>query len=68
MIQGGISTNNTVIRTALRENAVHQWQLAEALGVSESVLSRRMRHEMPAKEQAHLVTIICKIADEKKEA
>lgn len=56
---------NILVRTALKENAVHQWQLAEALGVNESVFSRRMRHEMPAEEQARLITIICNIAAKK---
>ena len=60
--------SNTIIRTALRENNVLQWQLAEALGVNESVFSRRMRHEMPTEEQARLVTVICGIAAARKEA
>ena len=59
--------SNTLVRAALHENAVHQWQLAEALGMNESVFSRRMRHEMPSEEQARLVTVICGIAAARKE-
>ena len=60
--------SNSIVRAALRENSVHQWQLAEAIGVNESVFSRRMRHDLPTEEQARLVTVICGIAAAKKEA
>ena len=59
--------SNSIVRAALRENNVHQWQLAEAIGMNESVFSRRMRHELPTEEQARLVTVICGIAAAKKE-
>lgn len=58
--------SNVIVRTALRENGIHQWQLAEAVGVNESVFSRRMRHEMQPEEQARLVTIIYGIAAARK--
>lgn len=38
---------NQIIRTALAENRLYLWQLAEALGISESALSRMIRRELP---------------------
>lgn len=38
--------NNLEIRTAIMQAQLHQWQVAKALGISESVFSRRLREEM----------------------
>lgn len=38
---------NQIIRAALAENRLYLWQLAEALGISESALSRMIRRELP---------------------
>ena len=49
---------NVTIRNAAHEAGVHHWEIAEALGISEGSFCRRMRHELPEAEQAHILTII----------
>lgn len=49
---------NMRIRNALRIADMRYWQLAEALGVSEMTLTRRMRNEMPDEEQDRIVALI----------
>lgn len=50
--------NNIRIRVALLENQVKQWELARLLGISETVLSRRLREELPEAEQDEIVKVI----------
>lgn len=40
------------------EAGLKQWELAKLLGVSESVLSRKLREELPLTEQEEIVAII----------
>lgn len=47
------------IRIKLMENDRRLWWLAQILGTSEPTLSRRMRNELPEKEQER----ICKLID-----
>ena len=49
---------NQEIRQRLAQAQVKQWQLAEAMSVSEFTLSRRLRHELPEEEQARILDII----------
>ena len=46
---------NLEIRNALTKNYMTQWELADILGVSESTLTRMMRHEMPSEKQADII-------------
>jgi len=50
--------NNEKIRAALAVNNVRHWQLAELLGISDSVMSKLMRHEMPDEVQDKIVDVI----------
>lgn len=50
--------NNQEIRIALKKNKMKQWQLAELLEINESVLSRRLRKELPDKEKERILDII----------
>lgn len=50
--------NNMAVRNALSEHRMCIWELADLLGVSEATVSRRLRHEMSAEDQARLVNII----------
>lgn len=59
---------NARIRTALSSCAVHQWQLADALCIHETALSRKLRHELPPDEQERLVALITQIAEHREEA
>ena len=49
---------NTTIRETARKKRIAQWEIAEALGLNESVFSRMMRHELPADKQERILTII----------
>lgn len=52
---------NQIIRTALAENQLYLWQLAEALGISESALSRMLRRELPGDVLDNILHVIeCK--------
>lgn len=53
---------NQDIRRAAKEAKVHLWQIAEELGMQDSNFSRRLRHELPAEEKAHILAIIQSLA------
>lgn len=53
---------NLKIRTALKENKVFQWQLADSLEISEPTFTRLMRHELPDEKQEEIVAKIKEIA------
>lgn len=52
--------NNQKVRFALLENNMKQWELADLMGISEAVLSRRLRKELPEEEQERIVALIRK--------
>ncbi len=49
---------NEIIRKALKENCLHQWELAEKMGISEQTIYRRLRTELPPDEQKKILAII----------
>jgi len=53
---------NTDVRTKAKAKKVTLWQIAEALGISEPTMSRRMRHEMTADEKKRIFTVIDEIS------
>ena len=56
---------NKLIRTALFTLCVKQCELADALGIHEQTLSRKLRHELPTDEQKRIVKIIEEISGNK---
>lgn len=50
--------NNIRIRTKMFENDIKQWEVARVLGISESVLSRKLRNELSEEEQDRIVEAI----------
>lgn len=46
--------NNMIIRAALLETGMKQWELAELLGCSEYTLCRKLRHEMDEAKQREI--------------
>lgn len=56
---------NVVIRSAFMQAGIRQWQLAEALGISETHFSRKLRKELPDEEREKILTIIDRLAQEK---
>lgn len=56
---------NKEIRVTAKAYGVKMWQIAEALGIQDSALSRRMRHELPD-ERKQIIGIIENIAEQRK--
>ena len=57
---------NTDIITKLKEAGVFQYELAEAMGVSEFTLVKRLRKEQSAEEKERINTIIDILAYQKR--
>ncbi len=55
--------NNLIIRKALAQYKLKQWQVAKIIGVGESTLTRRMREEMSMETQQSIVDEIKKHAE-----
>ena len=49
---------NIKIRVKMFETGIKQWELAKLMGVSESVLSRKLRDELPEEEQDRIIELI----------
>lgn len=49
---------NEMIRKALDDSGMKQWELAEILGISEFTLSRKLRHELPQEEKDRILDLI----------
>ena len=50
--------NNVKVRIKMIETGMKQWEVARLLGMSESVLSRRLRDELPEDEQDRIIALI----------
>ena len=50
--------NNQDIRQALVEAGFKHWELAEALGIYEGNLSRKLRRELPSEQKEHIFRTI----------
>lgn len=55
---------NVEIRSAYMQASIKQWQLAEALGISETHFSRKLRKELPQEEKEKILAVIEKLAKE----
>lgn len=53
---------NRRIRAAAELNGVKLWEVAEALGITDSTLSRRLRRELDEDETRQMIAVIHKIA------
>lgn len=56
---------NVEIRSAYMLAGIKQWQLAEAMGISETHLSRKLRKELPQEEKQTILEIIERLSKEK---
>lgn len=56
--------NNIEIRKAMKERRLFNYELAEALGISEFTLSRRLRKELPQEEKNRILEIIDQLSKE----
>lgn len=55
---------NNDLRSRAKEAKVKLWQIAEALGISDFTLSRKLRHELTQEEKVRIFRIIDQIAKE----
>ena len=55
---------NMKIREKAINNGVRLWQIADALGIQESMFSKKLRKELEEKEQAKILSIIDELAKE----
>lgn len=56
--------NNQDVRRAAAGSGVKLWQVAEALGIADCSLSRKLRRELPAEEKEKIFGIIRELAQE----
>ena len=49
---------NMEIRIEMTKKNLKQWQVADLLGISESVFSRKLRQEMPDDEKQQILKVI----------
>lgn len=57
---------NTEIKSTLKEMGVYQYELAEAMGVSEFTLVKRFRKEQSEEEKQKIIEIINAVAKQKR--
>lgn len=55
---------NQDVRRMAAGNGVRLWQIAEALGMADCSLSRKLRKELPAEEKAKIFAVIERLAAE----
>ncbi|MBQ0037296.1 MAG: hypothetical protein KBS74_01340 [Clostridiales bacterium] len=55
---------NQDIRFMAADSGVKLWQVADALGIADCSLSRKLRHELGAEEKRKIKEIIQKLAKE----
>lgn len=58
---------NERIKDTCKNKKVKLWEVAEALGIQDSALSRKLRKELPEKETVNILHIIDQLAKEKVE-
>lgn len=56
---------NQKIREYAQKKKVKLWQVAEKMGIHDSKLSKKLRHELPERETDIIMTIIDDLANEK---
>lgn len=56
--------NNIEIRKAMKDRRLFNYELAEALGISEFTLSRKLRKELPQDEKNKILEIIDQLSKE----
>lgn len=56
---------NMEIRIAAKNAGVKLWEVAEAIGISDGMLSRKLRRELPEAEQRKILSIVADLARRK---
>ena len=52
------------LREEARNSGVRLWQIADALGIQESMFSKKLRNELDEEEQVKILSIIDELAKE----
>ncbi len=55
--------NNLKVKIEMTKRNLKQWQVANLLGISESVFSRKMRNELSKEEQEKIIDVIKRKGD-----
>lgn len=55
---------NQDIRQTATKSSVRLWRIADALGITDSSFSRKLRKELPQEEKARIFSIIQKLSQE----
>jgi len=55
---------NLIVYREAKKFGVRLWQLAQKIGIADTTLSKKMRHELTQKEQTYLLGLIHDIAKE----
>lgn len=58
---------NKTIRDAAKRSGVRLWEVAYSMGITDATLSRKLRRELPADEQAQVLDIIARISSNQTE-
>lgn len=67
-LRKGVSlVENKDIRQALVEAGFKHWELAEALGIYEGNLSRKLRRELPSEQKEHIFRTIERMKEHRSE-
>lgn len=60
--------NNLEVREAIKRSRLFGYEVADALGISETHFSRKLRKELPEEEKEKILAVIKKLALENREA
>lgn len=52
---------NQEIRAAVKRSGIRMWQLAEALGIADTTLCKRLRKELSDNERKSILEVISKL-------
>ena len=58
VFQNKTNKANARIREALKSSGLHQWELADLLGVAEGTLIRKLRRDLPEDDQQRIIDLI----------
>lgn len=56
---------NMEIRNTAKRSGVRLWEVAEAIGITDGMFSRKLRRELPETEQRKILNIVADIARRK---
>ena len=58
-----MESNNVTLKRRIRESGLKQWQIADAIGMNEFVLSRKFRHPLPDELAEKIESAITKLTE-----